>query len=67
MAIVVDTDVVSYVFKSDTRAELYAPHLIQTPTFISFTSLAELRRWKFQSDWGEAKQGNLKSFYRITV
>lgn len=27
MALVVDTDVVSFIFKRDTRAALYAPHL----------------------------------------
>ena len=55
MAIVVDTDIVSYVFKKDTRSGLYEPHLIQVPKFISFMTLAELRRWKFQSNWGRAK------------
>jgi predicted nucleic acid-binding protein len=28
MALVVDTDVVSFLFKRDTRATLYAPHLL---------------------------------------
>jgi len=55
MAIVVDTDIVSYVFKKDTRSGLYEPHLIQVPKFISFMTFAELRRWKFQSNWGRAK------------
>jgi len=55
MAIVVDTDIVSYIFKKDTRSELYEPHLIQVPKFISFMTFAELRRWKFQSNWGKTK------------
>ena len=55
MAIVVDTDIVSYIFKKDTRSELYKPHLLQVPKFISFMTLAELRRWKFQSNWSETK------------
>jgi len=55
MAIVVDTDIVSYIFKKDTRSELYEPHLIQVPKFISFMTFAELRRWKFQSNWSEIK------------
>jgi tRNA(fMet)-specific endonuclease VapC len=55
MAIVVDTDVVSYIFKKDSRAALYEPHLVQVPKFISFMTFAELRRWEFQSNWGRAK------------
>ncbi len=44
MSLVVDTDIVSYIFKKDTRSELYAPHLVQTPKFISFMSLEEKRQ-----------------------
>ena len=55
MAIVVDTDIVLYIFKKDTRSKLYEPHLIQVPKFISFMTFAELRRWKFQSNWSETK------------
>jgi tRNA(fMet)-specific endonuclease VapC len=60
MAIVVDTNVVSYIFKKDTRSELYEPHLIQVPKFISFMTFAELRRWKFQSNWGKAKSSKFE-------
>lgn len=56
MSLVVDTDIVSYIFKKDTRSELYAPHLVQTPKFISFMSLAELRLWELQCNWGETKR-----------
>jgi len=56
MAVVIDTDIVSYIFKKDTRAALYEPHLAQVPKFISFMTLAELRHWKFQSNWGKTKR-----------
>lgn len=55
MAIVVDTDIISYIFKKDTHSELYESRLLQVPKFISFMTLAELRRWKFQSNWSRAK------------
>jgi len=55
MAVVVDTNIVSYIFKEDSRAADYERHLIQVPKFISFMSLAELRRWEHQSNWGPAK------------
>ena len=60
MAIVVDTDVVSYIFKKDSRASLYEPYMVQTPKFISFMTFAELRRWEFQSNWGDAKTAKFK-------
>jgi predicted nucleic acid-binding protein len=62
MAIVVDTDIVSYVFKKDTRSKLYERHLIRVPKFISFMPFAELRRWKFQSYWGRAKNEKFEEF-----
>jgi tRNA(fMet)-specific endonuclease VapC len=45
MAIVVDTDVLSYLFKGDTRGDLYRPHLDGQVLLISFMTLAELDRW----------------------
>ena len=52
MAVIVDTDVVSFLLKKDTRAELYRPHLDGLPKIISFMTLVELRRWKIQNNWG---------------
>ena len=42
---VVDTDVVSFFFKGDTRAALYRPHLVGQFLLISFMTVAELDRW----------------------
>lgn len=56
MSLIVDTDIVSYIFKKDTRSALYISHLIGVPKFISFMSLAELRLWESQSNWGAIKQ-----------
>ncbi len=39
---VVDTDVLSYLLKRDTRAHAYLPYLTHTIIIISFISLAEL-------------------------
>lgn len=55
MAIVVDTNVFSYIFKKDTKAEFYKPHLTKVTKFISFMTYAELRRWKIQRGWGRSK------------
>lgn len=62
MAVVVDTDVVSFVFKENKQSEFYRPHLIQVPKFISFMSFAELRRWKLQNNWGDKKSAKFEEF-----
>lgn len=62
MALVLDTDVVSYLYKRDTRAELYRPHLNDPPFIISFMSLAELRRWTLERNWGERRKQELEDY-----
>ena len=56
--VVVDTDVVSYLFRRASRAGLYRPHLDGELLVVSFMSVAELDRWALERDWGELrKQG----------
>jgi predicted nucleic acid-binding protein len=62
MAVVVVTNVVSYLFKEDTRAKLYEPHLVEIPKFISFMTFAELRHWKLQNNWGKKKITKFEEF-----
>lgn len=62
MAVVVDTDVVPFIFKENKQAEFYNPHLLQVPKFISFITLAELRRWKMQNNWGNKKSAKFEEF-----
>ena len=45
MPLVLDTDVLSFLYNRDTRARLYEPHLNDPPFKVSFVKLAELRRW----------------------
>lgn len=42
MAVIVDTDVLSYVFKGDSRAELFRKHLAGHELAVSFQTVAEL-------------------------
>jgi tRNA(fMet)-specific endonuclease VapC len=51
-AAVVDTDVVSILFKGDTRAVAYSIHMTGRLLGISFMTLAELERWPLERDWG---------------
>lgn len=62
MALVVDTDVVSYLFKRDTRAALYQPLLNSPPFVISFMTLAELRRWMRERNWSQRRRTELENY-----
>jgi tRNA(fMet)-specific endonuclease VapC len=57
--VVVDTDVMSYVLKHDTRAALYEPYLAGKDLIISFVTFAELQRWAIASNWGDSKRHKL--------
>jgi hypothetical protein len=51
--LLIDTDVISFLFKRDTRAELYRPHLQNTLPLVSFMTIAELEQWALIRNWGE--------------
>jgi tRNA(fMet)-specific endonuclease VapC len=52
---VVDTDVVSVLFKNSPQASLYYPHLAGKLLVISFMTVAELDRWALERNWGRAR------------
>ena len=64
MALVVDTDVVSFLFKRDTRANLYAPHLDGHMLAVSFQTLAELELWALSAGWGDRRKQQLERYLR---
>src|SRR6266404_7189103 len=49
--VVVDTDVASFLFKNDSRAHNYLPHLHDRQWLISFMTEAELEQWALLSNW----------------
>jgi tRNA(fMet)-specific endonuclease VapC len=61
---VLDTDVVSFLFKGDHRAELYRPYLTGKLLVISFMTLAELDRWALERNWGEARRAKMEQHVR---
>lgn len=65
--VVVDTDVVSFLFKGDTRAEVYRQHLQGKTLAISFMTVAELYQWAYVRDWGERKLAQLEERLRSYV
>lgn len=66
-AVVVDTDVVSYLFKADTRAEAYRPHLVGKTLVLSFMTVAELYRWAEKRNWGQNRRTELEQHLRNFV
>lgn len=64
MAVVVDTDVVSFVFKNNSYSAKYKSHLDGEFMYLSFMSLAELRKWALISNWGARKNANFEIHLR---
>ena len=62
----VDTDVVSFLFKGAREAQLYSHHLAGKTLVVSFQTVAELDRWALRHNWGDARialmEAHLKHF-----
>ena len=58
--LIVDTDVVSFLLKGDTRAQLYRPHLQGRTLALSFMTVAELYQWAYVRSWGDRKLTRLE-------
>jgi predicted nucleic acid-binding protein len=61
-AVLVDTDIVSYLFKSHPIAFQYLPDLGGRTPMISFMTVAELDRWVLEARWGEARRNRLREY-----
>mgnify|MGYP006284058057 CR=1 FL=1 len=62
--IVVDTDVISYILKGDTRAIRYRELARGKQLIISFMSVAELEFWGLSRNWGTKKIETLNDLLR---
>lgn len=60
--VVVDTDVVSYLFKSHPIAFQYLPDLTNRTPMVSFMTVAELDRWVLEARWGETRRRRLREY-----
>ena len=65
--VVVDTDVVSFLFKGDTRAEAYRQHLHGKTLAVSFMTVAEPTQWAYVRNWGEQRLARLEERLRSYV
>jgi len=57
--VVVDTDVISFLFKGNTLGTLYEPHLVGSLQIIAAQSRAELERWTLLHNWGPRRRSEL--------
>ncbi|HWG41741.1 MAG TPA: hypothetical protein VN688_03075 [Gemmataceae bacterium] len=60
--VVMDTDVVSFLFKKDTRARLFQRHLVGQQWMISFMTVAELELWALRHQWGATRKARLEQY-----
>jgi tRNA(fMet)-specific endonuclease VapC len=67
-AILVDTDVFSFLMKgTDTRAELYKPHVKGKTIALSFITVGELFAWGVRRNWGPKKFADLEQRIKTAV
>ena len=67
-AIVVDTDVVSLIFKQDTRAETYlSASAAASDLLVSFMTEAELERWILQARWEPERINRFRTYLKRFV
>ncbi len=59
--VLLDTNIVSYILKSDTRAALYAPHLLNQELAIAMMTVAELLQWAAVRKWGATRVRKLEA------
>jgi tRNA(fMet)-specific endonuclease VapC len=60
--VLVDTDVLSYFFRRDTRAERYERALRDRRVVMTAMTRAELYHWAESRDWGHKKREDLRTF-----
>lgn len=58
--LVLDTNIVSFILKKDTRAKIFEPFLTGKILALSFMTEAELLRWSLERKWGTRKTSQLE-------
>jgi predicted nucleic acid-binding protein len=66
--VIVDTDVVSFLFKNHPIGQLYGADLAGRAAGVSFMTVAEVERWALQYRWGSQRVHWLRLYFeRFTV
>jgi tRNA(fMet)-specific endonuclease VapC len=66
-AVLLDTDVFSYLLKDDSRAEFYRKHIQGKTVALTFVTVGELYHWAEKKKWGTKKIADLEQRFRATV
>jgi tRNA(fMet)-specific endonuclease VapC len=66
-AILLDTDVYSYVARGDPRGAKYQPYLKNRTLCLSFATVAELYKGAYKAGWGTARIGQMEAHLRNFV
>lgn len=62
--ILLDTNIVSFLYKGDSRAKQYTPYLEGRRLAISFMTVAELFQWAAVRRWGKRRKKRLEETLR---
>lgn len=66
--ILLDTNIVSFILKGDSRASDYAPHLLNRELAIAIMTVAELLQWAEMRRWGQPRRQRLEaSLFNYTI
>ncbi len=65
--IVVDTDVVSYIFNGHTQAEFFQPHLVNKTLAVSFMTVAQVYYGAYHAGWGNNRLTRLENHLKNYV
>jgi predicted nucleic acid-binding protein len=65
--VVIDTNVVSYIFKRDTRGDLYKPHIEGKLMMIAAQTFAELELMPLNNNWGSSHRRELHRYVKKFV
>lgn len=60
--ILMDTNIVSFLFKKDSRTQAYQPHLDNQDWAISLMTGAELFQWAGMRGWGQPRVARLETW-----
>jgi tRNA(fMet)-specific endonuclease VapC len=66
-AVLLDTDVASFLFKKSPRAKPFQPFIRGKQLALAFVSVAELFKWTLKRRWGAEKTAKLESTLRRYV
>ena len=60
-AVVLDTNIVSFILKKNSRAKIYSPHFLGRRVVIAIMTVAELFQWSTTRKWGRRRINEMEA------